>query len=56
MSKESKAQKKGEGGSYNAASKRIENPYFRKKLKKSKQKNKGNRISFSKDGKGWLVH
>lgn len=52
MSKESKAQKKGEGGSYNAASKKISNPYFRKKLNK---KSKSNKISFSKDGKGWLV-
>jgi hypothetical protein len=53
MAKESKAQKLGEGGSYNAASKKVDNPYFRKKLNKKSSKN--NRISFCKDGKGWLV-
>lgn len=53
MSKESKAQKLGEGGSYNAASKKVENPYFRKKL--NKKSSKSNRISFVKDGKGWVV-
>jgi hypothetical protein len=38
MSKESKAQKKGEGGSYNAASKKVPNPYHLKKISKSKNK------------------
>lgn len=51
MSKESKAQKKGEGN-YNASLKRTSNPYFRKKLNKPSNSKK---ITFCKVGKMYEV-
>ena len=44
MAKESKAQKKGEGGSYNAVSKKIPNPYHLNKIAKAKKKKESTKV------------